>query len=78
MYDLVCVCVRVCVCVCACVNHLFAKVFSSSVCRGAEEAHRALSNEALYGVLRTLGLINPAYLHKVGRFSFFPNKIFRQ
>ena len=29
---------------------------------GAEEAHRALPNEALYGVLRILGLINPAYL----------------
>ena len=39
-------------------------------CRGAEEAHRALPNEALYGVLRILGLINPAYLHKVGSFSF--------
>ena len=34
-------------------------------CRGAEAAHRALLNEALYGVLRILGLINPAYLHKV-------------
>ena len=31
--------------------------------RGAEEAHRALPNEALYGDLRILGLIIPAYLH---------------
>ena len=31
-------------------------------CRGAEEAHRALPNEALYGDLRILGLIIPAYL----------------
>ena len=30
---------------------------------GAEEAHRALLNEALYGVLRILGLIIPTYLH---------------
>ena len=31
--------------------------------QGAEEAHRALPNEALYGNLRMLGLIIPAYLH---------------
>ena len=30
--------------------------------KGAEEAHRALPNEALYGDLRILGLIIPAYL----------------
>ena len=47
-------------------------------CRGAEEAHRALPNEALYGVLRMLGLINPAYLQKVRSFSFFQNQVFRQ
>ena len=31
--------------------------------RGAEEAHRALPTEALYGDLRILGLSIPAYLH---------------
>ena len=32
------------------------------IAEGAEEAHRALPNEALYGVFRILGLIIPAYL----------------
>ena len=33
------------------------------VCRGTQEAHRAVSNEALYGVFRISGLITLTYLH---------------
>ena len=32
-------------------------------CRGTQEAHRAVSNEALYGVFRISGLITLTYLH---------------
>ena len=32
-------------------------------CRGTPEAHRAVSNEALYGVFRISGLITLTYLH---------------
>ena len=35
---------------------------SAVISGGAEEAHRALPNEALYGDLRILGLIISAYL----------------
>ena len=51
---------RVCVCVHPDAKLRVLGVTSSS---GAEEAHRALPNEALYGDLRILGLIIPAYLH---------------
>ena len=55
--------------VCVCVHpdsklRVFGKTCAWRSCRsrGAEEAHRALPNEALYGDLRILGLIIPAYL----------------
>ena len=67
-----------CVCVKPCVPRVTFSFSNVVTCRGAEEALRALPNEALYGVLRILGLINPAYLHKVRSFSFFQNQVFRQ
>ena len=62
----VCVCACVCVCVCVCVetsDNKEAPFFKLSECKEAEEAHRALPNEALYGVLRMLGLIIPVCLY---------------
>ena len=79
VFVLVCVCVSACLCLCVCVcvcvhpdsklRVLARHVLSEAQCsrrsssRGAQEAHRALPNEALYGDLRLLGLIIPAYLH---------------
>ena len=37
--------------------------YSWCSCRGTQEAHRAVSNEALYGVFRISGLITLTYLH---------------
>ena len=61
--------VSVCACVCVC-KPLIAKRLSFLLFllqllsrRGAEEAHRALPNEALYGIFRILGLTIPTYLH---------------
>ena len=60
----VCVCVFFCVClfflVCVCVDRL--KRRKTSKRRGTQKAHRAVSNEALYGFLRVSGLINQTYL----------------
>ena len=61
----VCVCVFLCVfvffwCVCVCVDRL--KRRKTSKRRGTQKAHRAVSNEALYGFLRVSGLINQTYL----------------
>ena len=55
--------IRVCVCVSNSVpkrSKPFVAWFSS---RGTQEAHRAVSNEALYGVFRISGLITVTYLH---------------
>ena len=68
VFFLVCVCVCVCVflCVfvffgvCVCVDRL--KRRKTSKRRGTQKAHRAVSNEALYGFLRVSGLINQTYL----------------
>ena len=48
--------------VCVCV---WVKLCSKEplACRGTPEAHRAVSNEALYGVFRISGLITLTYLH---------------
>ena len=73
----------VCVCVCGCVKQLRAKVHSTIACipvlkfAGPEEAHKALPDEALNGVLRILGLTKPAYVQKVWSFSFDHNRISR-
>ena len=58
-------------CVCVCVSQtLFQREvnfcresFHDVSCRGTQEAHRAVSNEALYGVFRISGLITLTYLH---------------
>ena len=58
------------VCVCVCESNSVPKrskplswEFSWCSCRGTQEAHRAVSNEALYGVFRISGLITLTYLH---------------
>ena len=59
------------VCVCVCVEHLNRCKTShrSYQSRGAQKAHRAVPNEALYGVLRISRLITWTYL----QFSYFPS-----
>ena len=57
---------RVCVCESNSVpkrSKLLSWEFSWCSCRGTQEAHRAVSNEALYGVFRISGLITLTYLH---------------
>ena len=44
-------------------SKLLSWEFSWCSCRGTQEAHRAVSNEALYGVFRISGLITLTYLH---------------
>ena len=58
------------VCVCVCESNSVPKrskplswECSWCSCRGTQEAHRAVSNEALYGVFRISGLITLTYLH---------------
>ena len=59
------------VCVCVCVSqtlfqrevNLLLLDFCCFSRRGTQEAHRAVSNEALYGVFRISGLITLTYLH---------------
>ena len=68
-----CACVFLCMftCVCVCVSQtlfqrevkLLLLVLCCFSCRGTQEAHRAVSNEALYGVFRISGLITLTYLH---------------
>ena len=55
---------------CVCVEHLnrCKTSIQYQTCRGAQKAHRAVPNEALYGVLRISRLITWTYLH----FSNFP------
>ena len=67
------VCFRFCVCAFVCVwvklgskeTELlhFDELFEFCFRRGTQEAHRAVSNEALYGVIRISGLITLTYLH---------------
>ena len=47
---------------CVCVNHL-KRCKTCFFSRGAQKAHRAVPNEALYGVLRISRLITWTYLH---------------
>ena len=59
----VCVCVWMWMCVCApCSHRDFFELFSFAMSRGAQEAHRAVPNEALYGDLRICSLISCTYL----------------
>ena len=44
-------------------SKLLSWEFSWCSCRGTQEAHRAVSNEALYGVFRISGPITLTYLH---------------
>ena len=58
-----CECECECVCVCApCSHNDSFELFSFTMSRGAQEAHRAAPNEALYGDLRICSLINFTYL----------------
>ena len=63
MYIYIYIYVCVCVCVCVCRTLLPRVISFVQLCRRAEDAHRALPNEAFYRNLRILGLIIPAYLH---------------
>ena len=50
-------------CVCAPCSHRDSfELFSFTMSRGAQEAHRAVPNEALYGDLRICSLTSCAYL----------------
>ena len=53
--------------VCVCVEHLYRCKTSYRSCqsRGAQKAHRAVPNEALYGVLRISRLITWTYLRTI-------------
>ena len=63
----VCICMYMCVCESNSVPKrsklLFLDVLMKFSRRGTQEAHRAVSNEALYGVFRISGLITLTYLH---------------
>ena len=55
-------CVCVCVLCAPCSDRDSFDLFSFTMSRGAQEAHRAVPNEALYGDLRICSLISCTYL----------------
>ena len=65
------------VCVCVCVWNIWIDVkllIGPIQCRGAQKAHRAVPNEALYGVLRISRLITWTYLH-LSNFPLHGNRL---